>query len=118
MPLISAEVMRQLEQAQAELAETLVAAGPPLPAEMTIPEIAEPPVVAAGCAKADHLALDHHFTRTLRRLWAFAGGGWRFRDVGSTEEYGLAQVAFAADTVLACWDASNHLTMLRCLKSF
>lgn len=115
---ISAEVMAQLEEAQAAIEPMLEMGGPPLPAEVAMPELAEPVFAAAGCATAQHVMLGHYFTSSARQLYAYAGGGWRAQNVTSTEEAGLVQVAFAADRVMVCWNASNQLTIMRCYKTF
>ena len=113
---VSTEVMQQLEQAQAELAKSVEAAGPPVAAEVAATQTAEIAFGAAGSAQAKYLLVDHYFTTTLRRLWANAGGVWRYRNVSNTEEQGLAQVAFASNRVDAWWDNNNRLTILRCWK--
>jgi hypothetical protein len=118
MAEISLEIMQQLEQAQAELAQMIKAGGPPLPTEVTAPGVAAAAVGAAGCAKADHVLMDHYFTSSLRRIWAYASASWHYRNVTATEEQGIAQVAFAADRVDVCWDDNNQLTLLRCWKSY
>ena len=118
MAEVSVELMQQLEQAQAELARSIEAGGPPVAAEVAAPEIAEIRVGAAGSGKANHVLVDHYFTSSLRRLWVYAGTGWRYRNVTNAEEQGLAQVAFASDRVDAAWDSGNRLTMLRCWKHF
>jgi hypothetical protein len=118
MNAISAEVLAQLDAAQAAIEPMLELAGPPLPAEMAVPELTEPVSAGAGCATAQHVLLGHYFTSSARRLYAYAGGAWRSRNVTSTEEAGLVQVAFAADTVVVCWNASNQLTLMRCFKTF
>jgi hypothetical protein len=89
-----------------------------LPADVAMPGFGEPDLGAGGCAAATNVMLDHAFTTTLKRVWAHAGGAWRRRQVTATEEAGLIQVAFAADQVVVCWDASNYLTLMRCVKSF
>jgi hypothetical protein len=118
MAEVSAEVMRQLEEAQARFAATAVAAGPPVLATVAAPEGPVAEVGAAGCAQAQHVLVDHYFTSALRRLWVFAGGEWRHRDITNVEEQGLAQIAYMATRVDACWDASNVITFLRCWKTF
>ena len=115
MAEVSAEVMQQLEQAQAELAQSMEAGGPPVAAEVAAPEAAEVTFGAAGSGQAKHVLLDHYFTSSVRRLWAHAGGQWRYANVTDTEEQGLAQVAFASNRVDAWWD-SNKLKILRCWK--
>jgi hypothetical protein len=116
MAEISAEVMEQLEQAQAELAQSMEAEGPPVVTELVAAEAAETLFGAAGSGKAKYVLLDHYFTSSLRRLWAHGGGSWRYRNVTNTEEQGLAQVAFASNRVDAWWDGSNQLKILRCWK--
>jgi hypothetical protein len=118
MSEISAEIWAQLDEAQAALEPLLDATGPMLPAEATMPEVGDPLVGAGGCAVATNLMLDHYFTSPLRRVYANASGAWRYRNVTATEETGLMQVAFAADQVVVCWDASNQLTIIRCVKTF
>lgn len=118
MSEMSAEVLAQLDEAQAAVQPMLELAGPPMPAEIAMPELADPVSAAAGCATAQHVLLEHYFTGAARRLYAYAGGGWRVRNVTSVEEAGLAQVAFAADRVLVCWDTHSQLTIMRCYKTF
>ena len=115
---MSAEVLAQLDEAQAAIEPMLELAGPPLLAEIAMPEPTEPVSAAAGCALAQHVLLEHYFTGPARRLYAHAGGGWRVRNVTSTEEAGLAQVAFAADRVMVCWNVNSQLTVMRCYKTF
>jgi hypothetical protein len=108
---VSAEVMRQLEEAQARFAATAAAVVP-------VPAGPLAAVGAAGCGLAQHVLVDHYFTSALRRLWVFAGGEWRYRDVTNVEEQGLAQIAYTATRADACWDANNLITFLRCWKTF
>lgn len=116
MAEVSAEVMQQLEKAQAELARPLAVAGPP--PEVAVPEVAELAVAAAGSGQAKYVLLDHYLTSSLRRLWIHADGAWRYRNVTNTEEQGVAQVAFASDNIQGSWDDKNVLWLLRCWKSF
>lgn len=113
MAEISAEVMQQLEQAQADIANTLEAQGPPVEVVLT----ADAVVGAAGSGVSKHVLLDHYFNSSTRRLWAHSGE-WRHRNVTTAEEQGVAQVAFLADRVDVWWDSNNSLTMLRCWKNF
>lgn len=117
MTEVTAEVERQLVEAQAELAQSMEAAGPPVE-EMAATEALETVFAAAGGGQAKHILLDHYFTSALRRLWVYASGAWRYRNVTNIEEQGLAQVAFASDKVDAWWDSSNILKTLRCWKNF
>ena len=117
MAEITAQEMRQLEMAQAELGSMDVG-GPPVMADTATSETAGPVFAAAGSGTAQHILVDHYFTGSLRRLWVFAGGQWRYVDIRNTEEQGMAQVAYASDRVDASWDGSNKLTMVLCLKSF
>jgi hypothetical protein len=116
MAEVSAEVLQQLQQTQAELAITFETQGPGVQAGVAAQE--EPVFGAAGSGQAQHLLVDHYFTSTLRRLYAYAGGAWRYRNVATPDEQGLAQVAFSADRVDVWWDASNVLTLVRCWKNF
>lgn len=108
------EIIRELDEAAANVKQEIQMGGPPLTIEME----AAGGVGATGCKEAQHVLLDHHFTGTLRRLWVYADGAWRHRDVGVAEEQGVIQVAYAANRVDACWNDSNELTMLRCWKGF
>ena len=116
MEEISAEVMQQLEQAQAELAEGMEAEGPLVATELLAPAAAEIMFGAAGSGRAKYALLDHYFTSSFRRFWLHAGGAWRHRNVTNTEEQGIAQVAFASDRLDGRWDSDNRLTTLRCWK--
>jgi hypothetical protein len=118
MAEVSAQVIRQLEEAQARFAATVAAMGPPLVAAAAAPEGPTIQVGAAGCGQAQHVLVDHDVTSAYRRLWAYAGGGWRYRNVTNVEEQGLAQVAYAATRVDACWDAGSQITLLRCWKTY
>jgi len=110
--------MQQLAKAQAELAQSMEAAGPPVE-EMAATEAFETVFGAAVSGQAKHILLDHYFTSTRRLLWIHAGGGWRHRSIGNIEEQGAVQVAFASDRVDAWWDSSNNiLQILRCWKNF
>lgn len=115
---IAPEVLQQLEQAQAQLEQGVAAEGPPLAAEITVPSAAQPTFGAAGSGTAKYVLQDHYTTSSFRRLWAHAGGAWRYRNVTNIEEQGLVQVAFAANRVDVWWDANNQLTIMRCWKSF
>ena len=114
---VSPEIMQQLEAAQAALGSE-VAAGPPVAAEVEEAKVETEMFGAAGSGKAAHVLLDHYFTSTARRLWAYAGGAWRHANVATADEAGIAQVAFLASRTDAWWDANNKLTILRCWKSF
>ena len=116
MAEVSKEVMQQLEQAQTELAQSMEVGGPPVAAELTAPESTEITFGAAGSGQAKHVLMDHYFTSSTRRLWAYTGGGWRSADVTNTEEQGLAQVAFSSNRVDTWWDGNNKLTIMRCWK--
>jgi hypothetical protein len=115
---VSAAVMRQLEEAQARLAATAVTAGPPILTAPTEARVPEAPVGGAGSGTAQHVIVDHYFTAGVQRIWAFASGEWRYRDVTHVEEEGIAQVAFAATRVDTAWDSSNVVSVLRCWKTF
>ena len=117
MTEVTGEEMKQLAEAQAELAQSMEADGPPVE-EMAATEALETVFAAAGSGQAKHILLDHYFTSALRRLWVHAGGAWRNRNVTNIEEQGVAQVAFASDKVDAWWDSSNILKILRCWKHF
>jgi len=118
MAEVSGEVMRQLEEARARLAATAVTAGPPILTALTEVRAPETPVGGAGSATAQHVIVDHYFTAGVQRIWAYAGGEWRYRDVTHVEEGGIAQVAFVATRVDTAWDASNVISVLRCWKTF
>jgi hypothetical protein len=118
MSEISAEIWAQLDEAQATLESLLEATGPMLPTEAAMPDVSGPLLGAGGYAVATNLMLDHYFTSPLRRVYAHASGAWRYRNVTATEEAGLMQVAFAADQIVVWWDASNQLTIIRCVKTF
>jgi hypothetical protein len=110
------DLLAEIEAMEATVEPWMAEVGP-VPTELSI-EAAEPLAAAAGCAAALHVMVDHYFTSPLRRLMAFAGGAWRYRNVTATEEAGLAQVAMAADQVVVCWDTGNQLTLVRCVKTF
>lgn len=115
---ISAEVLRQLEMAQAQLAQNMEAGTPPVsPVPGTC---AGTPQVfgAAGSGIAKHVLVDHYMTSSSRRLWAYAGNAWRSRAITNTDEQGLAQIAYAANRVDVWWDSGNNLTIVRCWKTF
>jgi len=117
MTEVTAKVEQQLVEAQAELAQSMEADGPPVE-EMAATEALGTLFGAAGRGQAKHILLDHYFNSALRRLWAHAGGAWRYRNVTNIEEQGLAQVAFASDRVDSWWDSSNILKIMRCWKNF
>jgi hypothetical protein len=117
MKEVTAEVEQQLVEAQAELAQSMEADGPPVE-EMAATEALKTVFGAAGSGQAKHILLDHYFTGALRRLWVHSGGAWRYRNVTNIEEQGLAQVAFASDRVDSWWDSSNILKIMRCWKNF
>jgi hypothetical protein len=117
MTEVTGEEMKQLAEAQAELAQSMEEAGPPVE-EMAATEALGTVFGAAGSGQAKHILLDHYFNSATRRLWIHAGGAWRRRDISNIEEQGLAQVAFASDRVDAWWDSSNILKIMRCFKHF
>jgi len=117
MTEITAEVEQQLMEAQAELAQSMEADGPPVE-EMAATEALGTVFGGAGSGQAKHILMDHYFTSALRRLYVHAGGAWRYRNVTNIEEQGLAQVAFASDRVDSWWDNSNILKIMRCWKNF
>ena len=117
MTEVTGEEMKQLAEAQAELAQSMEEAGPPVE-EMAATEALGTVFGAAGSGQAKHILLDHYFNSALRRLFVHSGGAWRYRNVGNIEEQGLAQVAFASDRVDSWWNSSNILTMMRCWKNF
>lgn len=117
MTEVTAEVEQQLVEAQAELAQSVEAAGPPVE-EMAATQALGTVFGGAGSGQAKHILLDHYFTSAFRRLWVYSGGAWRYRNVTNVEEQGAAQVAFASDRVDAWWDSSNILTLMRCWKHF
>jgi hypothetical protein len=110
------DLLAEIEAAEAAVEPWMTEVGP-LPTGLSV-EAAEPLAAAAGCAAALHVTVDHYFTSPLRRLMAYAGGAWRYRNVTATEEAGLAQVAMAADQIVVCWDTGNQLTLMRCVKTF
>lgn len=116
MKEVTAEVEQQLVEIQAELAQSMEAAGPPVE-EMAATETLKTLFGAAGSGQAKHILMDHYFTSALRRLYVYSGG-WRYRNVTNVEEQGLAQVAFASDRVDSWWDNSNILKIMRCWKNF
>jgi hypothetical protein len=119
MTEISAEVLQQLEQAQADLMQRELTSGPPTaPEAMMQPAAAGTLFGAAGSGQAVHVLEDHYFTGSLRRIYVYAGNTWRYRNVTDAEEQGLAQVLFGSTRVDAWWDDSNVITMLRCWKTF
>lgn len=117
MTEVTAKVEQQLAEVDAELAQSMEAAGPPVE-EMAATETLKTLFGAAGSGQAKHILMDHYFTSALRRLYVHAGGAWRYRNVTNIEEQGLAQVAFASDRVDAWWDSSNILKVMRCWKHF
>lgn len=117
MKEVAAEVEQQLVEIQAELAQSMEAAGPPVE-EMAATEALGTVFGGAGSGQAKHILMDHYFTSALRRLYVHAGGAWRYRNVTNIEEQGLAQVAFASDRVDSWWDNSNILKIMRCWKNF
>jgi hypothetical protein len=110
------DLVAAFEEAEASVEPWLVGIGP-LEQELST-GIAEPLVGAAGYAAAQHFTMDRYFSSPLRRVLAYAGGAWRHRGVTATEEAGLVQVAMAADQIYVCWNDSNQLTLVRCLKAF
>lgn len=118
MTEVSMEVLQQLEAAQAALEQSFETNGPPISSEVASMEISQPSFGAAGSGVAKHLLVDHYTASSARRLWAYADNSWRNRNITTTEEQGLAQIAFAANRVDAWWDANNQITILRCWKSF
>ena len=117
MKEVAAEVEQQLVEIQAELAQSMEAAGPPVE-EMAATEALGTVFGGAGSGQAKHILMDHYFTSALRRLYVYSVGAWRYRNVTNIEEQGLAQVGFASDRVDASWNSSNILNFMRCWKNF
>jgi hypothetical protein len=117
MAEISSQILNQLEQAQAALAQLVETTGPPVASEVAIPAATPELVGAAGSGQAQHVLVDHYFTSSLRRLWAYSGD-WKYVNITDAEEQGLAQVAFAATRVDVWWDDQNRLRQIRCWKTF
>lgn len=119
MAEVSAALMEQLNQAQNELAQQMVTGGPPVEEGQVQAQVKSGETFgAAGQGQAEHILDDHYFTSSVRRLWAYAGGGWRYANVTSAEEEGIAQVAFLATRVDVWWNDSNAITLMRCWKTF
>jgi len=116
MAEVSAEIMRQLEQAQANLAQNSEKAGSPLAAEGAVPEAAA--ARSSGNGVANYVLLDYYFTNSVRQLWTYSNGAWRYQDVPNIGEKDLVQIAFMSDKVECSWDHDNKLTFLRCSKNF
>ncbi|MCK5607503.1 hypothetical protein KAR91_36810 [Candidatus Pacearchaeota archaeon] len=114
----NAEIMKKLQLAQAELEQSIEAIGPLVGIEDMVPSIGEIDIGASGQGQANHVIVDHYFVGSLRRIWAYASGAWRFVNITFTEEEGLAQIAFCSDRIDAWWDSGNKLTKLRCWKHF
>jgi hypothetical protein len=80
--------------------------------------IASDPVIVnadAGYGQATYLLVDHFFGGNSR-LWAYAGGNWRGKDIGTDELSGISQVLFSANRV-DCWWSGSELTIVRGWKN-
>jgi len=112
---ISAEIMHELEQAQAQFSADELQ-GP----SMELVAVVGPAVVSgtAGSGTAQYLLVDHDPASAARRLWAYVANVWHYRDVTNVDEQGIAQVAYAANRVDVYWDANGQITLVRCWKMF
>jgi hypothetical protein len=70
---------------------------------------------AEGSGPAQHVLIDKYFGGGVR-LWAYAGGTWRHRNIPDAELSGIAQELFAVDRVDVWWDR-NQITRIRAWKS-
>ena len=68
-----------------------------------------------GCGFAKHILVDKYFGGAVR-LWAYAGGQWRYKNISDADLAGIAQELFAADKVYVCWE-KNQITMVRAWKT-
>jgi len=121
MAQVSPEILKQLEEAQAKLAQpTRAAAQTPGPALMMQKEATMADGAASapsGNATANYVLVDHFFGSAYRTLWAYANGAWHAVGAADAEEQGVAQVAFASNRVDVWWDNNNQLTIMRCWKN-
>jgi len=69
-----------------------------------------------GSGPAKYLLIDRYFSGVMR-LWAYAGGAWRYRNLTSDDLTGLAQVLFGADRVDVWWDGSE-ITLIRPWRTY
>lgn len=115
MAEMTAEIIHQLEMAQARLGTGT------LQAPALAPVAAAGPAVVTGTAgggTVQYVLVDHDPGGAFRRLWAYCANAWHYRDVTNADEQGIAQVAYAANRVDAYWDANDQITLLRCWKNF
>jgi C1A family cysteine protease len=68
-----------------------------------------------GSGPAKHLLVDKYFAGGVR-LWAHAGGKWRYKNISDADLAGIVQELFAADRVDVWWDG-NQITMIRPWKT-
>ena len=115
---ISAEVMQQLEAAQAAVVSSTTPEGPPVATEVQPGSGDVFGFSASGSGQVTQVLVDHYFTGTSKFLWARAADAWRHAPLTSDDEQGIAQVAFSADRIDAWWNDSNKGTVLRCWKTF
>jgi C1A family cysteine protease len=66
---------------------------------------------AKGSGQAKYILVDKYFAGAVR-LWAYAGGKWRYKNISDVELIGIAQELFAANRVDVWWD-KNQITMIR-----
>jgi C1A family cysteine protease len=70
---------------------------------------------AKGSGPAKHILIDKYFGGGVR-LWAYAGGKWRHKNIPDAELSGIAQELFAANRVDVWWD-QDQITLVRAWKS-
>lgn len=116
MAEVTQQELDQLAEAQAQL-DSFSTGGPPVATQVASFAAAEQTFGAAGSGTAKHVLVDHYFTSSFRCMWAYVDK-WRNQTIGSAEEQGLAQIAYASNSVDVWWDASDKLTMIRCWKHF
>lgn len=68
-----------------------------------------------GSGPAKHILVDKYFAGGVR-LWAHAGGKWRYKNISDADLAGIAQELFAANRVDVWWDG-NQITMIRPWKT-
>ena len=116
MEEISSEVMQELEEAQAQLAQQSIIEGPPVQEKELMQEKVGQTFEQAGSGTAKHILVDYYFTSSHRRLWVYANNSWRNRLVNDEALKGIVQTAFEAKSVSVWWNANNQITLMRCRK--
>jgi len=126
------KVLKELEEEAQRYYESIGAGvapevGPPMESELEQAAIEvygrEPELVqvlgisAAQSGTASYALIDYVFTSNVRRLWAYAGGSWKGRNINEAQVAGIAKVIVESYR-LDVWWSDSTINFIRCWKKF